>query len=104
MFYIVAQIRIDDPEGYAAYQDGFLPIFAQFEGEILAVSDDVNVLEGDWPYSRAVVIRIPSEEKARAWYASPEYLELAKIRHAASEGTIISFQDFQAHHSPGGET
>lgn len=94
MFYIMAQIKIQDPEKYAEYQDGFLPIFAKYEGEILAVSDDVNVLEGDWPYSRAVIIRFPSEDKARAWFASPEYLELAKIRHGASEGTIISFPGF----------
>lgn len=94
MFYIVAEIRIDDPKRYAEYQDGFLPVFARYEGEILAVSDDVRVLEGKWPYTRSVIIRFPSEEKAKAWYASPEYLELARIRHEASESVIISFEGF----------
>lgn len=92
--YIVASIRITDVEEYGRYQAGFLDIFARYKGELLAVSDEPQVIEGEWPYTRAVLLRFPDEEEARRWYQSPEYQQLSKHRWRASTGTVIAFQGF----------
>jgi len=92
--YIVASIRIADAEEYGRYQAGFLDIFARYKGELLAVSDEPQVIEGEWPYTRAVLLRFPDEEEARRWYQSPEYQQLSQHRWRASTGTVIAFQGF----------
>ena len=93
--YIVANIAIADQQEYAIYQDGFLEIFARYQGELLAVSDAPQVIEGEWPYTRAVVLRFPDEEEARRWYESPEYQALSQHRWRASTGCVISFTGFK---------
>ncbi|MBM4265893.1 MAG: DUF1330 domain-containing protein [Deltaproteobacteria bacterium] len=90
--YIVASIAVEDWEEYAKYQAGFLDVFARYNGELLAVSDEPRVIEGEWPFTRAVVLRFPSEEDARLWYESPEYQAIAQHRWRASKGTVIGFE------------
>ncbi len=90
--YIVASIAVKDWDEYGKYQDGFLDIFAKYKGELLAVSDEPRVMEGEWPYTRAVVIRFPDEAEARRWYESPEYQKISEHRRRGSKGTIIAFE------------
>ena len=87
--YILASIKVEDWSEYGKYQDGFLEIFGRYKGELLVVSDEPKVIEGEWPFTRAVVIRFPSEEEARRWYESPEYQALSQHRWRGSKGTII---------------
>lgn len=94
--YIVASIAVRDWEEYGKYQAGFLDIFTKYRGELLAVSDEPQVIEGEWPFKRAVLIRFPDETEARRWYESPEYQALSKHRWAASNGVVIAFQSLPA--------
>ncbi len=87
--YGVALIQIDDREGYSNYSRGFGPIFSRYRGEMLAMSESPTVIEGEWPWTRTVMIRFPSMAEFEAWYYSPEYQELAKLRHASSKGNLI---------------
>lgn len=87
--YFIAQINIHDPEEYARYLEGYDEIFAKYNGTVVAVDDDVKLLEGEWPYGRTVVIRFPSSEELMAWYESPEYQALAKHRRKASTANIV---------------
>ena len=87
--YFIAQIEIRDRDEYNLYQAGFMEVFSKFEGEVLSVDDNPKVLEGDWPYTRAVLIRFPNEEEALKWYNSPEYQKLAQHRLNSSHASII---------------
>ncbi len=86
--FIIAQINIHDRIGYAKYEAGFGAIFARYEGSLLSVDEDVEVLEGDWACTRTVVAEFPSESEARRWFESAEYQALAEHRKAASVGNI----------------
>jgi uncharacterized protein (DUF1330 family) len=87
--YFIAQINIHGAEEYKKYLAGYDEIFNRFNGKVLAVDDNVKVLEGDWPYGRTVVIRFPSDKELMAWYESPEYQALAKHRQNASAANIV---------------
>lgn len=88
--YVIAQIEIDDPETYQQYLAGFMPIFNRYEGELLVTSSAAtDVLEGVWEFPHTVVMRFPSKEQARAWYADPDYIELAKIRHRTARANLV---------------
>ncbi len=87
--YVFAQITIHDPALYAKYLEGTDPVLARYNGTVVAVDDRPTLLEGEWRYRRAVMIRFASEADARAWYDSVEYQELAAIRKSASSADVI---------------
>jgi uncharacterized protein (DUF1330 family) len=87
--YIIAQITIRDRNEYSRYEDGFDDIFGKYKGLLISVDEDPVVLEGEWPYTRTVLMTFPSEQEARRWYESPEYQQLAKIRRNASKANIV---------------
>jgi uncharacterized protein (DUF1330 family) len=93
--YIMAQISIHDRAAYDVYSNGFLEIFARYSGELLAVSEDAQVVEGEWPYTRTVLIRFPSADEARRWYESPEYQALAQHRLRGSRGNVVIVEGLQ---------
>ncbi|UCE18002.1 MAG: DUF1330 domain-containing protein [Gemmatimonadota bacterium] len=88
-YYFIAYIKIYDLEEYEKYLEGYDDIFEKYNGKVIVVDDGPTILEGDWPYTRAVVIRFPSEEELQHWYESPEYQALAKHRLQASQADII---------------
>jgi uncharacterized protein (DUF1330 family) len=87
--YFIAQIEIHDWNEYELYLKGYDSIFRKFKGEVVTVDDSPKVLEGDWPYSRIVIIRFPNHEETMRWYESTEYRQLVKHRHKASRANII---------------
>lgn len=78
--YFIAQIKINDPEEYQKYLDGCDEVFARYNGEYLAVDGNPQVLEGNWGYTRTVIIRFPNEEDFKEWYYSSEYQALLQYR------------------------
>lgn len=93
--YAMAFVDIKDREHYAKYEAGFMEALAPFGAEILAVDEDPNVLEGEAPKGRIVLIRFPSAEKLDAWYTSDAYQAILPFRKAASNGHVISVKAFE---------
>jgi len=87
--YIVGHIAIRDRERYAQYEAGFMPILQQYGGTIVAVSDAPAVLEGVADGRRLVILSFEDQTSAMRWMRSPEYQEIARHRHAASEAFIL---------------
>ncbi len=87
--YLIAQIDIKDREKYAKYEAGFLDIFLTYKGKILSVEENEHLLEGQWPFTRTVLIEFPSQEDALEWYNSKEYQVLVQHRLAASTANIV---------------
>jgi uncharacterized protein (DUF1330 family) len=83
--YFVAQIKIEDEAEYQKYIKGAGDIFKKYNGVYLAVDNNPMVLEGEWGYSRIVIIRFPDEEDLKQWYNSSEYQEILKYRLKAAK-------------------
>lgn len=86
--YVVGNFRITDPESYAAYPPLVRPMLAAHGARVIAVDRESEVLEGE-PAHNTVVIRFPSREAARAFYDSPEYLEIVRLRTDNSDGFLV---------------
>ena len=86
---VIAQIKIEDPEGYKEYLQGFMPIFESYGGRILAATRDTDVVEGMWAYPRTMVMQFPSLQDARDWLDDPEYRALAAIRHRTARTNMV---------------
>ena len=86
--YAVALIHIHDRDGYGTYEQGFMDIFSRYEGKLLAVDEAPTVMEGEWPWTRTVLLEFPDQAKLRAWYESDEYQALARHRFDASQACV----------------
>lgn len=86
--YAVALINIADRAGYASYEAGFMSIFAQHSGKLLAVEEAPRVKEGEWNCTRTVLIEFPDAQALDSWYHSDAYQQLAQHRFASSSASI----------------
>jgi Uncharacterized conserved protein len=84
-YYFVAQIRINDTEEYEKYLERFDDIFSKFKGEYLAIDESPTLLEGDWDYSKSVLIQFNSKPDFEDWYYSADYQSILKHRLKASK-------------------
>lgn len=87
--YVVAQLSIHDRTRYDRYAAGFMPTLAPFGGRLLAADEAAEVLEGDWPRDKLVLIGFPDAAAAKAWAASPAYQSIAGDRLEATESVVI---------------
>ena len=87
--YVIGQVEITDSEHYQEYIKQVPQTVAQYGGEYLVRGGAYEVLEGQWPERRNVVLKFASVEQAKAWYHSAEYAGPKAIRHAASKGALI---------------
>jgi uncharacterized protein (DUF1330 family) len=88
--FVIVQIVVNDVEGYRQYGSAnHLEFFEKFSGKLIAADDDVEIVEGTWPYTRTVLIEFASKELARAWYESDEYQGVVGLRHGAATSNLV---------------
>ncbi len=87
--YVIAEIEITNPDGYKAYTQQVPATIEKYKGRVLVRGGTTEVLEGDWPDRRRVIIEFPSMEDARAWWNSTEYAKPKAMRKAASNGRLL---------------
>ena len=84
--YIVATVRISDPDRFAAYGRLIAGLSERHGGTPVVRGPVVEVLEGGSPVGeRVVVTRFPDADAARAYVNSPEYLAAQATRQGAAE-------------------
>jgi uncharacterized protein (DUF1330 family) len=87
--YMVVNLKVTDPDSYGKYEAGFFPMLKKYDGQFITYDDNPDSFEGDVPREgRMIIFQFSSEEKARAWYADPEYQALSEFRRA---GTSLDF-------------
>jgi uncharacterized protein (DUF1330 family) len=91
--YLIAVIDVKDVQRYdAEYVAGVQPLIQKHGGRLLVVAESMDVMEGQWPPGRTIVIEFPDAESARAWYSDPDYQPLLKLRLDISAG-MLGFAD-----------
>lgn len=80
--YMVVLAELTDRDGFMEYAVAAAKLIPQFGGEyIVRGPSESECLEGDWPESLKVVIsKWPDMDAARAFWNSPQYAELKKLR------------------------
>jgi len=93
--YAVVQLKINNREAYDRYQLGFWDVFKNHQGKLLISSEQPEVLEGEWSKDKIVLMSFPDKPSFKAWATSPEYLEIARDRHAGSTATILLVEEYK---------
>lgn len=83
--YVIANVKVSDPEQYKAYMALTPAAVAAAGGEFVVRGGRHETLEGQWSPERLVMIRFPSFEAAQAFYHSALYTEARAKRAGATE-------------------
>ena len=87
--YIIAYLKVTDPEAFNPYRKEAGPTFAPYGGKPLVVDGPFEVLEGMVNPKSIVVVEFDSMEQAKKWYNSPEYARTIPMRQRAAESSLI---------------
>jgi uncharacterized protein (DUF1330 family) len=87
--YVIAELDIHDMEGYRTYGAQALPTILEHGGRPLVASSNVDVLEGDRPCPRLVILEFPDMDTAKKWYASDAYAGPKKLREQIASTVML---------------
>ncbi|MBM3513950.1 MAG: DUF1330 domain-containing protein [Alphaproteobacteria bacterium] len=90
--FLIADIDVKDQDSYRAYKEANPAIVKKFGGRYVALGGQTKVLEGDWNPRRTVIIEFPDMEAIAAFYQSPEYVALRKIRWASADSRLVAIE------------
>jgi len=83
--YVIADVKVSDPEQYKQYMALSPGAITAAGGEFLVRGGRHEVLEGQWRPDRMVVAKFPTFEQAKAFYDSVLYVEARAKRAGATE-------------------
>ena len=85
---VVANIRFKDKARYDRYAAAFPEVFASSGGQVLAADESPQLLGGEGSgVDKIVVMRFDSDEAARAFLSSPDYVRIAEDRDVGADLT-----------------
>ena len=94
--YVIITEAIHDPDGMEAYGKMAAASIADHRPVPLVVDENVELLEGEWPGNRTIVLEFESVDKAREWYNSAGYQEARPLRQAAADCNAVMVSGFAA--------
>jgi uncharacterized protein (DUF1330 family) len=90
--YVIADVEVVDPQGYEEYRQQVPATIAAYGGRYLARGGATEVLEGSWSPKRCVILEFPDMERFRAWWSSPEYVPLRRLRERTTRSHLVVTQ------------
>lgn len=90
--YVIYQGEVLNPVRYDEYKTKAAESILRAGGRYLVRGGDAEVLEGEAPAGRTVVLEFPSMQDAIAWYRSDEYSEIRKLREGAARARMYAVE------------
>ena len=87
--YVIATIEVTDPETFETYRGQVPATIEKYRGKYLARGGDVEIVEGEQPARRTVVLEFDSLEKARGWYYSDDYAGPKELRIKSTISNVM---------------
>lgn len=88
--YMMARIKVTDPEQYKSYIAATPAVVEKFGGKFIVRGGETITLEGPEETRRLVVVEFPALKNAREFYDSPDYREVMKLREGAAEVHLVA--------------
>ena len=91
--YLIAEHKITDAAKFEEYRTRVAPMIARHGGRYLTKGGSHKILEtGYWQPDRIVIIEFPDMAALKAWYDSPDYQPLIKLRQEAAIDMLITLE------------
>jgi len=86
--YVIYQADVLDPERYEEYKISAAASVSAAGGRYIVRGGDLEVLEGDAPTGRTVVVEFPTMEVALDWYHGDAYTRARHLRDGAARAKL----------------
>lgn len=90
--YLLFRSEFPDPEAIKPYGRAVVPLAAKFGGRFIALTDRPEPMEGNPDTRRVVLLEFPSLAAARAFWDSPEYAEVKRLREGIGTVEAVLFE------------
>ena len=87
--YVIIQVDVHDQTLFDEYKRDVPSIVEAYGGTYLARGGTFELLAGEWPVERTVILSFPSVAAAKAWHDSPEYRGPRAIRDQAANVNVF---------------
>lgn len=87
--FIIANVNVTDPAGFATYRELVAPTVADAGGRYRVRGGETRVLEGSWSPSRLVILEFESMAAAQAWYDSDAYAPAKALRNRTATSDVV---------------
>lgn len=92
--YIIGNITVTDPVGYEDYRARVPAVIAAHGGRYVVRGGQMEVLEGEGPVSRTVVLEFPDMQRLKAFYGSADYAPLLALRKRCATSRLIAVEGY----------
>jgi uncharacterized protein (DUF1330 family) len=92
--YLVGSITVTDPVGYEEYRAKVPAVIFAHGGRYVVRGGQMEVLEGDWPVTRTVVLEFPDMGRLKAFYGSADYAPLLAIRKRCAVSNLMAVEGY----------
>ena len=90
--FFVATVKIKDQEKLQEYAGAVGPIIASHGGEFVSRGKVETALSGSAAHQMAAIVKFPTMDALKGWYASPEYKEIIPVREQGADVTIVAYE------------
>jgi len=87
--YVISEVETRDTAAMETYRALAAESIAHYGGRYLVRGGAAEVVEGAPPPKTLIIVEFPSMERAREWYASPDYAEALKVRRTALDRRLV---------------
>jgi uncharacterized protein (DUF1330 family) len=87
--YVLVDIQVTEPQGYEEYKKQAEATVTAYGGRYIVRGGKTEVMEGEWPLNRLVVLEFPSVARAKEWLHSKEYAAPRKLRQSTAVSRMI---------------
>jgi uncharacterized protein (DUF1330 family) len=87
--YVIVDIEITDPARYEEYKALAAPTVMAYDGQYIVRGGAAKTLEGTREPGRIVVLKFPSVDRAKEWWASDAYQPAKALRHSSANTEMI---------------
>lgn len=87
--YVIAEVEVTDPAGFEEYRKQVSATIEKYGGRYVVRGGVCQLLEGDRPPARIVVIEFSSAEQARRWYDCEEYRGPKALRMKTARSRLV---------------
>lgn len=94
--YLIANIEVTDPDGFANYGRLVAPLVTSTGGKYLVRGGALTKVEGDLSLQRLVILEYATMAELRAFYDGDAYAPIKALREKASKSDISLVEGYAA--------